>query len=392
MRLPALGFFATIIAIDVATHWYLWIRLFRDPGWPSGVKLAGAIVLALFAVALPAGMIISRNASREIARPIATAAYVWLGTAFYFLVVLFTLDFARWIATGATALWAFITSEGKSTDLVRRALLSKSAVGSATAAAASLSAVALRTGLSDVEVKDVSVKLDRLPRELSGMSIVQLTDIHVGPTIGERFMRTIVEKTNALKPDAVVITGDLVDGSVEQLAQQVAPLAKLSARFGVYFVTGNHEYYSGVKEWTEHLSSMGIRVLRNEKVSLGDGASIDLAGVDDHLSHELAENNGAELVRLLGIQDDQRELILLAHQPKAIVSAAGAGVGLQLSGHTHGGQLWPFSHLVALTQPYLAGLHRHEARTQIYVSRGTGYWGPPMRLLAPAEITRLVLG
>jgi predicted MPP superfamily phosphohydrolase len=389
----AIGFFATVIAIDVGVHYYLWTRLFRDPAWPQAVRLAGGLGLLLLAISLPVGMIISRQLSREHARPVATVTYIWLGTAFYFLVVFLALDVSRWLAMGASALWALIARDGGAPDLVRRALMSKSAVGAATVAAAGLSALAVHDGLSDVEVREVGVKLDRLPPQLAGLTLVQLTDIHVGPTIGRRFIEAIVDKANRARPDAVVITGDLVDGSVENLAEQVEPLTKLVARYGVYFVTGNHEYYNGVSEWTAHLSRMGVRVLRNEKVALGEeGVSIDLAGIDDELSHAFAEKKGQELSRLIGVADPERELILLAHQPKAIVSAAEAGVGLQVSGHTHGGQFWPFSHLVALTQPYLSGLHRHDQKAQIYVSRGTGYWGPPMRLLAPAEVTKIVLG
>jgi predicted MPP superfamily phosphohydrolase len=265
------------------------------------------------------------------------------------------------------------------------------------AVAVGASAAALRSGLSEVEVKEVEVKSADLPKALDNLTVVQLSDIHVGPTIGRRFIESIVEKANRQKPDAVVITGDLVDGSVEDLALQVAPLAKLAARYGVYFVTGNHEYYSGVAEWTKELERIGIRVLRNQKAVLGDaaerGSRIELLGIDDHLCHHFAEpGSGEEMKAMFGIEkDDGVGRILLAHQPKAIVSAAEAGIALQLSGHTHGGQMWPFSALVGLTQPYLAGLHKHSDRTQIYVSRGTGYWGPPMRLFAPAEVTKLVL-
>jgi predicted MPP superfamily phosphohydrolase len=172
----------------------------------------------------------------------------------------------------------------------------------------------------------------------------------------------------------------------------VEPLAKLRARYGVFFVTGNHEYYSGVDDWLAELERLGVRPLRNERVALGDrGASIDLAGVDDQSARGFGPGHGADYAKALGGAEPDRELILLAHQPSQIIHAARAGVGLQLSGHTHGGQIWPFGALVRLNQPYIAGLHRHDDRTQIYVSRGTGYWGPPMRLFCPAEITKVVL-
>ncbi len=227
---------------------------------------------------------------------------------------------------------------------------------------------------------------------MNGLTLVQLTDVHVGPTIGRAFIETIVAHTNALHPDVIAITGDLVDGSVAELADAVAPLGQLRARHGVYFVTGNHEYFSGATPWIAELTRLGIRCLRNERVSIGDGAaSFELAGVDDHSGARSGEDgHGEDLPRALANLDPEREVVLMAHQPRSVFAASRFGVGLQISGHTHGGQLWPFSYLVRLQQPFLAGLHRH-GDTQIYVSRGTGYWGPPMRLGAPAEITQFVL-
>jgi len=215
--------------------------------------------------------------------------------------------------------------------------------------------------------------------------------VHVGPTIGRTFIEQIVAQANAANPDVIAITGDLVDGSVEELREHVAPLAQLKARYGVYFVTGNHEYYSGAQAWCEELERLGIRVLRNERVSIGGAdASFDLAGIDDAHAHQFGNGHGADLARAVLGRDPSRELVLLAHQPRAVFEAVEHGVGLQLSGHTHGGQIWPWTYLVRLQQPVVAGLARF-SDTQVYVSRGTGYWGPPMRLAAPAEITRVTL-
>ncbi len=173
------------------------------------------------------------------------------------------------------------------------------------------------------------------------MTIVQLSDIHVGPTIHRDFIETIVRQTNALNPDLIAITGDLVDGSVEDLAEHVAPLAQLRAKHGVFFVTGNHEYYSGAEEWCTELRRLGVRVLRNERVSIGEPSdSFDLAGTDDHSAKGFGEGHGEDLPKALGGRDPARELVLLAHQPKTILQAQHHGVGLQLSGHTHGGQIW----------------------------------------------------
>lgn len=249
----------------------------------------------------------------------------------------------------------------------------------------------MRTALARLEVRTLRVPLARLPVAMEGYTLVQLTDIHVGPTIDRAFIVELVARVNALQPDAVVITGDLVDGTVAALGEHVAPLAGLRARHGVFFVTGNHEYYAGVDPWLAELERLGMRVLRNERVTLGDAdASIDLAGVDDWAAARHGAGHGADLTRALQGRDERREVVLLAHQPKAVPEAARRGVGLVLSGHTHGGQLWPFSYLVGLDQPLLAGLHRVGA-TWAYVSEGTGYWGPPMRLGTRAEITRVVL-
>jgi predicted MPP superfamily phosphohydrolase len=218
---------------------------------------------------------------------------------------------------------------------------------------------------------------------------VQITDIHVGPTIGGAFMEELVAKVNALRPDVVAITGDLVDGSVSQLGDFVRPLGKLQAKDGVYFVTGNHEYYSGVDEWTAFVESLGIKVLANERVRVrGDDAGFDLAGVHDWSAGQFGA--GPDLKRATTGRDETRALVLLAHQPRQVLEAAKLGVDLQISGHTHGGQLWPWTYAVKLQQPYVAGLHAHGS-AQIYVSSGTGYWGPPMRLFVPAEITCIEL-
>jgi len=261
-------------------------------------------------------------------------------------------------------------------------------------AAGGATAFAVRTALDDPEIHEVPVKVARLPRALSGLSIAQITDLHVGRTIGEEEVRRVVEATNRLRPDVVAITGDLVDGSVRMLERAVAPLAELRARHGVYFVTGNHEYYSGAPAWVAHLERLGIRVLRNERVVVGDaGASIDLAGIDDWRSAGLAPGHGPDLRAALAGRDPDRALVLLAHQPRGVEEAAAAGVGLQVSGHTHGGQIFPFTLATALVYPYLHGLYaiRGGDGSQIFVSRGTGYWGPPMRLGSPPEIARLVL-
>jgi len=284
-----------------------------------------------------------------------------------------------------------ITANGV-VDAERRTFIARVAATSIAAVVSGLSVIAVRSALRPVEVRRVRVRLARLPRAHHGLTIAQITDLHVGPTIGRDVVEDIVERTNALAPDIVAITGDLVDGSVSVLRDAVAPLAKLRARHGVFFVTGNHEYFSGADAWLSELQRLGIRVLSNERVSIGENdSSFDLGGIDDRSAHRYGGLAPAAAVsRALEGRDPKRELVLLAHQPLSLFDAAPFGVGLQISGHTHGGQIWPFGYLVRLQQKFFPGLHRH-GDAQIYVSRGTGYWGPPMRLAQPAEITQLTL-
>ena len=219
------------------------------------------------------------------------------------------------------------------------------------------------------------------------MKILHISDLHIGPTLDREWCAGIVERVNVLEPDLIVVTGDVVDGSVEELEHDVAPLQELTAPHGVLFCTGNHEYYSGPDAWCAHYEKLGMRVLRNERVEV---LGIDVAGVDDYRSRGMAKGHGPDLPAALAGRDEKRELILLAHQPVAVLEAAKHGVGLQLSGHTHGGQIWPFHYLVKIAQPYVAGLVDHEG-TKLYINQGTGFWGPPLRIGSFAEITQVTL-
>jgi predicted MPP superfamily phosphohydrolase len=383
-----LTFLGVFLLIVGGWHYYLWTRLVRDPGWPEPYARAATVALVSLALLPPFVILASRALPRSVMKFLSAGVFTWLGLAFLLGVSLFMADLGRLLLRA----WQALQGNAPPADPERRQLVARGIAEAAGLTVATLGAVSVRSALADLEVPEVDVRLARLPPALSGFTIVQLTDVHIGPTIGRSFLEHVVEKSNAQKPDAIVITGDLVDGSVASLRQHVEPLAKLKARHGVFFVTGNHEYYSGVDEWLTELERLGVRVLRNERVSLGDhGAAIDLAGVDDQHAGGFGPGHGPDYERPFLGRDPERELIVLAHQPSQIARLAAAGPGLQLSGHTHGGQIWPFGALVRLNQPYVAGLHRHDDRTQIYVSRGTGYWGPPMRLFCPAEITKLVL-
>jgi hypothetical protein len=245
------------------------------------------------------------------------------------------------------------------------------------------------------KVKEVDVPIANLPDALHGFTIAQISDIHVGPTIKRPYIDRIVDRVNSLAPDAIAITGDLVDGSVRELSAHTAPFARLSARHGAYVVTGNHEYYSGAEAWIVELRRLGLRVLMNEHVVVERGdASLVLGGVTDFTAGGFIESHRSDPVQALdGAPRDAAARVLLAHQPRTAPAAAAAGFDLQLSGHTHGGQFWPWNLFVPMQQPYVHGLNRHD-NLWVYVSRGTGYWGPPKRFGAPSEITlvRLVRG
>ena len=398
--ITSIVFLLTAVAVLAGMHYYLWVRLVRDPALPEPWSRLLTVALGLAAVGMPAGMVLYRlRWSSGLARGLIAAVYVWMGLAFILFSLFLALDLVRWIAAGGTWLASLLRGVPEPpADPERRVFIARTLAGGAVLATGVTGGVGTRIAVGDPLINEVQVRLPRFPRALSGFTIAQISDLHVGPTIQERQVQRVVSQTNALKPDLVVITGDLVDAGVAELRQAVSHVPELEAKYGVYFVTGNHEYYVGVDPWVAELRRLGVRVLRNERVTIGDpgpgGACFDLAGVEDYSSRHL-DGGGPDLARALEGRDPERSLVLLAHQPRGVSEAVRAGVELQLSGHTHGGQIFPFTLLVKLVYPYVAGLYRHRepdgTEGQIFVSRGTGYWGPPMRLGAPSEISRIVL-
>jgi hypothetical protein len=328
---------------------------------------------------VPAAFLAMRGVPRAIGSPLSWVVYVWMG----FLLYLFLLTALGDAGRGVASLFGALPA-----DPERRRFLARVVASGIAAVSGVIGVGGLVNGLRGFDVRKVRVGLSRLPAAASGYRIVQMTDVHVGPTIGKEFVETLVRETNALAPDMVVITGDLVDGSVEQLGPLVAPLKELRAKDGVFFVTGNHEYYSGADEWIAHLGTLGVRVLRNERVDVR--GLFDIAGVDDSSAARMLPHHGQDVAKALAGRDPAKAVVLLAHQPKAVAEAQRHDVDLQLSGHVHGGQLVPFNWLVRLDQPFVSGLHLVE-KTWIYVSTGTGYWGPPMRVGPGAELTHIEL-
>jgi len=242
------------------------------------------------------------------------------------------------------------------------------------------------------DVVRVSVPIRGLPDDLEGFRIIQISDLHISPTMKTGYVQSIVDQANDLHPDVIAFTGDLADGPVSFFRNEATPLKYLSANYGAYFVTGNHEYYAGVRSWLEEIDRLGFTVLLNSHRIIKRGSGrILLAGITDYNAGLFNASHTSDPNKAISGAPESSIKILLAHQPRSIFASAKAGFDLQISGHTHGGQIYPWQFLVYLQQPYLAGLNLHEEKTWVYVSRGTGYWGPPLRLGAPSEITAITL-
>jgi uncharacterized protein len=379
-------FLAVVLALVAALSFYAWRRLVVAPGWPRPVRRWSLVALIVLGVWVPIAFAAPRWAGRATPKFLVLVGATWAGVLFVLFATLVAVDVAR----AASAVVRRLRGKPAPVDLDRRRLLARAAAGVTGATAATLSGIAIADAAREPQIERLRIPIARLPSSFEGFRIVQWSDVHVTSLTRRAAVDDLVRRTIALDPDVVAITGDLVDGDVATLAPIVEPLRDLRARHGVYFTTGNHEYYVGVEPWLAHLTTLGVRVLRNERVAIDvGGAAIDLAGVDDASARDWP-GHGADLDRALAFRDPTRPVVLLAHQPKQVHDARRLGVDLVLSGHTHGGQIAPFGLLVLLTQPAVRGLHRFDD-TWLYVSRGTGSWGPPMRLANTPEITVLEL-
>jgi uncharacterized protein len=360
-------------------HAYIGWRIL--PSLPVGLELriAGAIFLVVSCGLMLLGLLARSTPRRPLSDRIAAAGLFTAGLFSSLLVLTLLRDvvlLAAWLPLPAGHVQLLKTA---SAMLVVGLTVFATVVGYANAR-------------RRARVKHVEIPLRNLPAGLNGFKIAQISDLHVGRTIKRGYVDAIVEAVNALDADLIAVTGDLVDGSVRDLASHTAPLARLTARHGAFFVTGNHEYYSGEPAWTAELKRLGLRVLQNEHVVLQhQGVPLVIGGVTDFSSHYFdAAQQSDPAAAVAGAPSNAGAKILLAHQPRSAAAAAGAGFDLQLSGHTHGGQFWPWTLFVRFQQPFTAGLHRLN-NLWVYTSRGTGYWGPPNRFGVPSEITLLRL-
>jgi predicted MPP superfamily phosphohydrolase len=409
-----LGFGTVVLLATGLLHGYLWWRLVRGTTAPGRTRRR-LTLLAVFLGLLPVtAVLLRRTLPLEVSAPIDWVAFSWLGVAFYAFLALLLLEPIRFAGRlwskrshgvapsgarrvprrhDAAAQRESGTAPGRGAvredgNVNRRVFLARSLAATAGVVAVGTAGTGAYFANSAPVVRRVPVTLRGLDPALDGLRIVSFSDAHLSSTYGGRRFERLVELVNEQRPDVVAVVGDLVDGGVAELREDAAPLADLVSDQGVFFVTGNHEYFVDTDDWLRHLPTLGIEVLRNERVPIVRGAaSFDLAGIDDRTAASSGlPGHGADLDAALDGRDESRPVVLLAHQPVMVEQARAAGVDLQISGHTHGGQLWPFDALIRLDQPVVEGLSRH-GDTQLYVTSGAGYWGPPMRVGARPEVT-----
>ena len=348
------------------------------------------IALALSALLMPMGML-----ARRVAKPPLSTVLTWLGLL---CMGLFSSLLVLTLLREALLLVALLVGWIWPQALSLQRLQIDTAIALPIVALA-VTVLGFWNARRTATVVQVDVPIANLPEALQGFTVAQISDIHVGPTIKTHYLQRIVDRVNGLNANMVAITGDLVDGSVAELGQHIAPLAQLRSTHGSFFVTGNHEYYSGAHSWIDALRALGLKVLINEHVLIQhsidaqdpEPALMVVAGVADYGAHHFDEAHRSDPHKAIAHAPEHAVFkLLLAHQPRSAAAAADAGFDLQLSGHTHGGQFWPWNYFVPLQQPFTAGLHKLK-ELWVYTSRGTGYWGPPKRFGAPSEITHLRL-
>ncbi len=366
--------------IFLVGHLYIGSRLIPDLEFSPKTGLAAMAFLAITNILIPYGTM----ARRFITDPQVVDRLVWAGgltMGWFSSLLVLTILRDLGLLIPALAPWR--------EDSVLWVIL----------AALTVTVIGFINARMTARVKRVDIPITGLPEALNGFTIAQITDVHIGPTIKGEYVRRIVRRVNNLAADAVAITGDVVDNTVDVLSDQTAPLGELRARHGSFVVTGNHEYYSGADDWMAEFRRLGLKTLSDEHIVIDhDGAQLVMAGVNDYSAINRDPNetspelHGSDPARALTGSPEGAPKVLLAHQPRSATAAAEAGFDLQLSGHTHGGQFWPWNLFVRMQQPFTAGLNRL-GKLWVYTSRGTGYWGPPKRFGAPSEITliRLVL-
>jgi predicted MPP superfamily phosphohydrolase len=407
-------FLSLVLLVPTLIHYYLWRRLVRNTTRPGRARRIGTWAVVGLAVLILGSFIGGRVLPHSASVVISWTGYLWLALMFYLVVTLAVLELpallARVVLRRRAASTAVVAPEpvavgarggggppeppepdapprGGPVDESRRLFLARGVAVTAGVVSVGLVGSGIPVALGPPRIKRVPITLARLPRTADRLKIAVVADIHVGEINGAAHVRRVVDMINDLEPDVVAVVGDTVDGSVADLSVVTAPLRELRARFGSFIVTGNHEYYSGYEQWSAEFARLGLRVLRNEREELPVG--VDLAGVNDLQGRQFGD--GPDIGKALEGRDPAKFAIMLAHQPAQAAEAARHGIDLQLSGHTHGGQMMPFNLVVrASGQPVVSGLGEVDGMP-VYVTNGAGFWGPPVRVGAPPDISLVEL-
>lgn len=401
------------IALVAGVHLYVWRRLIRDTTTSGVVRRVGAWAVGALGLSMAGALILPKVAGPRGTEWIAWPGFVWMSLLLYVVLALAVLELPRVFGLRALRRRALAAegapeeipipvpvtvgaeveaappappaAVGTSPGLDRRLVLTRSVALLAVGTSVGTVGHGMSQALGAPRTVRVRMPVARLDPRLSGFRIAVVGDIHLGPLLGRAHTTRVVETINRTNPDLVAIVGDLADGTADQLGHDAEPLRRLTSRYGSYFVTGNHDYMSGAADWIDRLAELNVHTLANERREIArSGAAFDLAGVNDLAGR--ADHDGPNFAKALGERDRSRPVILMAHQPVQVEDATKYDVDVQLSGHTHGGQMFPIQLLVRLDQPAVGGLSRVDD-TMLYVTRGAGFWGPPVRVGAPPEVT-----
>ena len=381
-------FLIVVLTVLWIIHGYVAWKVIPTLGLTSSGSLV-IYILIFFLSILPLLPILLRYSGNEakIIDRISLFGYTSLGFFVLSFIILLTKDLFGHALTFAN----YLIGSQQDVDNSKREFIKKGltlGVLGISGAATSYGFYSARRGPTVIR-QDIFLK--SLPDEFENFTIAQISDLHVGPTIKISYVDDVLRKIENVNPDLIAVTGDMVDGSVKHLSKELQPFKNMVARHGTFFVTGNHEYYSGAESWLDETDRLGMTNLINEhRLITKNGKHIAIAGITDFRAHQIIKSHRSNPKKAIKPVDNTITKIMLAHQPNSIYSVHDAGVDLQLSGHTHGGQFWPFTYPTKLANAYLAGHYNHDG-TQIYVNRGTGYWGPPLRIGVPAEITLIRL-
>ena len=388
--------FLLLLGVPVALgHLYLWRRLVVDTTLPRTLgRRIGTVAIAAAFLVLMSALVVTRRVPPEYGKFFAWPGFVWLAVLFYLAIALGIAEIPRRILLRRVSAAPVAVGAGPEPaepvevvpDPSRRLFIARSVAIGSGIAAGGVVGYGMTQALGAPQLLNVPVTLDKLQSSLSGFRIAVVSDIHLGPLLGRSHTERIVRMINEQEADLVAVVGDLVDGTVAELGEAAAPLRDLVSRHGSFFVTGNHEYFSGHEQWIAELDRLGVNPLRNEGLTVAGG--IDLVGVNDVTGKSY--DDGPDFERALSKRNPNNPVVLLSHQPVQVTDASSHGVDLQLSGHTHGGQMVPFNLFVPLQQPSTAGLSKVDD-TWLYTSRGAGFWGPPVRVGAPPDITMIEL-